>query len=201
MKEWVFAVTGASGAPFAVRLLRELLARGDRVHLVLSTGAAAIVNAEAGLSIDDSSEARLSETLRAAFPEGDLAVWSDRNLHAPVSSGSHRTDGMFIVPCSMKTLGAVAHGLADNLVTRAADVCLKEGRRLVLCPRETPLNAVHLENMMRLARLGVRIVPPVPAFYTRPETLADMIDFVAGKLLDAAGVENELYRRWDGREA
>lgn len=184
--------------PFALPVLDVLLDRGDQVQLILSSGSDAILADETGLRVDLSSEEEALRSLRVRFPRGDLRFHGDRNLYAPVASGSYRADGMFVVPCSMKTLAAIATGLADNLIHRAADVALKEGRPLILCPRETPLSAIHLENMTKLARLGVRIVPPVPAFYHRPASVDELIAFVAGKLLDAAGVENDLYRRWGG---
>jgi len=118
------------------------------------------------------------------------------NLSAPFASGSFRTDGMFIVPCSMKTLSGVANGYTENLIQRAADVTIKEGRRLVISPREMPFSAIHLENMLKLARLGVRIAPPVMGFYHKPRTIEDMVDFAAGKILDLMGIEHDIFRRW-----
>ncbi len=120
------------------------------------------------------------------------------DLAAPVSSGSFKTDGMFIVPCSMKTLSGVANGYTENLIQRAADVTIKEGRRLVMSPREMPFSAIHLENMLKLARLGVRIAPPVMGFYHGPKTIDDMVDFAAGKILDLMGIEHDIFRRWAG---
>jgi 4-hydroxy-3-polyprenylbenzoate decarboxylase len=117
-------------------------------------------------------------------------------MYAPVASGSFKTDGMFVVPCSMKTLAGIANGYADNLIQRAADVVIKEGRPLLLSPREMPFSAIHLENMLKLARLGVKIAPPIPAFYHKPKSLDDMVSFIVGKMLDAFGIEHEIFRRW-----
>jgi 4-hydroxy-3-polyprenylbenzoate decarboxylase len=119
-------------------------------------------------------------------------------MEAPIASGSFKTDGMLIVPCSMKTLSGIANGYANNLIERTADVTIKEGRALLLSPREMPFSAIHLENMLKLARIGVKIVPPVLAFYHKPKKIDDIVDFIAGKILDAVGVEHEIYRRWEG---
>ena len=118
------------------------------------------------------------------------------NMAAPVSSGSFETDGMFVVPCSMKTLSGIAQGYTENLIQRAADVTIKEGRPLLVSPREMPFSAIHLENMLKLARLGVKIAPPVPAFYHQPESIPDLLDFLAGKILDSMGISHNIFRRW-----
>ena len=122
-----------------------------------------------------------------------MATWQP-----PISSGSFKTDGMFVVPCSMKTLAGIANGYASNLIVRAADVVMKEGRKLILSPREMPFNTIHLENMLKLSRMGVTIAPPIPAFYQKPENLDNIIEFVVGKLMDSAGIEHNLFTRWDG---
>lgn len=182
----IVAITGATGAIHAVRLLQALATYPTvETHLVMTRWALANLSAET------------SET------SGDLAelvyqVHSPEDLAAPLASGSFLVDGMIVVPCSMRTLAAVAQGLGDNLVTRAADVCLKEGRRLVLCPRETPLSAIHLENLLKLARLGVRIVPPMPAYYHKPQTIDDLVDHHVMKILDQFGLAKPDARRWTG---
>ena len=122
----------------------------------------------------------------------------DSDLNAPISSGSYKTDGMLVVPCSMKTLSSIASGFAGNLIERAADVSIKEGRKLLLSPREMPFSAIHLENMLKLSRLGVIIAPPVPAFYHKPDSVEDISDFITGKILDSMGIHNGLFKRWGG---
>lgn len=198
MKTWILAITGASGAVFGIRVLEELLAKGIRVHVVISPQAFGIIHSETGYDFRGETDADVQKALSRTFKSDHVIFHPEWDFYAPISSGSYRTDGMLVVPCSMKTLAAVAYGLADSLITRAADVCLKEGRTLLLCPREMPFSAVHLENMLRLARLGVKIAPPVPAFYHKPESLDDIVNFVAGKILDAVGVENDLFDRWGG---
>ncbi len=154
-----------------------------QTHLMVSTPAKQIIEMETGRTLQD------------------LFAWADRfyqaeDMTAPPASGSFLHQGMVIAPCSMKTLSAVAHGYADNLITRAADVTIKEKRRLILLPRETPLSPLHLENMLRLARLGAVIMPPVPAFYHRPQSIADLVAQTTGRILDLLGIENSLVKRW-----
>ncbi len=198
MKTWILAITGASGAVLGIRVLEELLAKGSKVHVLISSQAFGIIHGETGLDFRGETDADTQKALSRAFKSDNVFFHSEGNLYAPISSGSYKTAGMLVVPCSMKTLAAIAYGFADSIITRAADVCLKEGRSLLLSPREMPFSAVHLENMLRLARLGVKIAPPVPAFYHKPESLEDIVNFVAGKILDAVGVENNLFNRWGG---
>lgn len=186
-------MTGASGTPFGLRVLEELLKRAE-VYLIISSNTFPIIKEETGFDWSGDTRAALQQQ----FGTDRLFFYEDAHMEAPVASGSFKTDGMLIVPCSMKTLAGIAGGYANNLIERAADVTLKEGRQLLLCPREMPFSALHLENMLKLARLGVAIAPPVPAFYHKPWSLEDMIDFVAGKLLDRLGVEHELFTRWGG---
>lgn len=190
---FVLAVTGASGAPYARRTLQALVGAGAEVHLLLSKTAVELVRDELGIRLGPPEEwaARL------------LGESSDRvivhridSYHAPLASGGLPIDGMAVVPCSMGRLGSFAAGLSRDLIDRAVEVTLKEGRKLVLVPRETPLSPVALSNMLRLSRAGATILPAMPAFYTLPKTVADMVDFVAGKVLDQLGVPNALFQRY-----
>jgi 4-hydroxy-3-polyprenylbenzoate decarboxylase len=176
----VVAISGSSGAVYGARLLRAL--PPEKV-LIVSPTAGRILELEAGLKMSELS----------ALAD---ATYDDADLFSPTSSGSYRFDAMIICPCSESTIAKIACGIADTLITRTAAVALKERRRLVLVPRETPLNAIMLENELKLARLQVTILPASPAFYPRPASVDEMIDFVVGKVLDALGIENELYKRW-----
>ncbi len=198
MKRYVFAITGASGAPVGLRVLRELV-KGTEVHLLVSSPAFGILRDEAGVDWQGRNEAETGEKIRASLASENVHYWAEKNFNAPVSSGSFPTDGMLVVPCTMKTLAGIAGGYAETLVERAADVTLKEGRTLLVSPREMPFSAVHLENMLKLAALGVKVAPPVAAFYFGPRSVEDMVGFLAGKILDAMGVEHSLYPRWKGK--
>jgi len=192
------ALTGASGMPYGLRLLDCLLAAGCKVQLLYSQAAQVVARQEMAVDLPSRpSEAKAA--LLARFPHADpdkLAVYGREEWFAPVASGSNPPDAMVICPCSMGTLAAIAQGLADNLIERAADVVLKEGRKLVLVPRETPFSVIHLENMLRLARAGACIVPPSPGFYNHPQTVADIVDFVVARVLDQVGVPHTLMQRW-----
>jgi len=195
MKKFVFAISGATGSIIGIRVLRELL-KTSQVHLIISAQSFSIIKEETGIDWNGKTEAGIERKIRKYFNSKKLYYHSEYNLAAPVSSGSYKTNGMLVVPCSMKTLSGIANGYANNLVERAADVTIKEGRALLLCPREMPFSAIHLENMLKLARLGVKIAPPVPAFYHKPQKIDDIIDFIAGKILDSIGVEHKLFKRW-----
>jgi 4-hydroxy-3-polyprenylbenzoate decarboxylase len=192
----VLALTGASGAPYGVRLLEVLLAAGRTVHLTLSDSAAEVIQTELGRRVSP-ERFRLADLLgqEPDFP-GQLHYHDHRNFLAGIASGSFLTGGMVICPCSMGTVAAIAHGLSQNLIHRAADVHLKERRKLVLVPRETPLNLVQLRNLAACVEAGAVVLPAMPAFYTRPRTLQDMIDFVVGRVCDQLGVGHELLKRW-----
>jgi 4-hydroxy-3-polyprenylbenzoate decarboxylase len=177
------AVTGASGVVYAKRLLEELHTKKVETHLVISEAAEKIITQELG-------------TTKESFAKLASAVYRVDDWSSPIVSGSFKTDGMVIVPCSMKTLAGVACGFAENVILRAADVMLKEKRKLVLVPRETPLSTVHLRNMLDLANQGVIIVPAMPAFYHQPKSVEGLVDFVVGRVLDVLGVEHSLYQRW-----
>ena len=196
MKSFIVAISGASGAIYGVRLVEELLKTVDTVYLCVSGPAFSIIKTETGIDWAGKSDSETETKIQKHYASKKIKYFSDTTLAAPIASGSFITDGMFIVPCSMKTLSGIAGGYASNLIVRAADVMLKEGRRLIISPREMPLNAIHLENMLKLARLGVIIAPPVPAFYQKPKDLNDIVDFVVGKILDTAGIEHTLFKRW-----
>lgn len=192
------ALTGASGMPYGLRLLDCLLAAGCQVQLLYSQAAQVVARQEMDVELPSRpSEAKAA--LLARFPHADpdkLAVYGREEWFAPVASGSNPPDAMIICPCSMGTLAAIAQGLADNLIERAADVVLKEGRKLVLVPRETPFSAIHLENMLRLSRVGAVILPPSPGFYQHPQSVQDIVDFVVARVLDQIGVPHALMQRW-----
>ncbi|MEW6740203.1 MAG: flavin prenyltransferase UbiX [Nitrospirota bacterium] len=197
MKRYILAITGASGSIFGVRLLEELL-KVSEVHLVISSNTFSIIKDETGIDwTTESQQSKKTEAImRKYFKTKRLFFYEDKYMEAPIASGSFKTDGMLVVPCSMKTLSGIANGYANNLIERAADVVIKEGRPLLLSPREMPFSAIHLENMLKLARLGVKIAPPVPAFYHQPKNLDDIVNFIVGKILDSFGVEHELFKRW-----
>jgi 4-hydroxy-3-polyprenylbenzoate decarboxylase len=179
----IVAITGASGVVYGKRLLELLREKKVETHLIISKAAERVIKHELGMAKDDVE--------KLADHAYDIDDWS-----APIVSGSFKTDGMIIIPCSMKTLAGIAHGYSDNLVLRAADVTLKEKRRLILVPRETPLNVVHLRNMLALAELGVVVVPAMPAYYHKPKDIDGLVDFVVGKVLDLLGIKHRLYQRW-----
>jgi 4-hydroxy-3-polyprenylbenzoate decarboxylase len=191
------AFTGASGLPYGLRLLECLLAAECRVYLVYSSVAQIVAKQECGLTIPaQPREASRFFAERLGARDAQLTVFGRDDWMAPVASGSNPADAMAICPCSMGTLAAIAGGLADNLIERAADVMLKERRPLVLVPRETPLSAIHLENMLKLARAGAVILPPAPGFYDHPRTVADLVDFVVARVLDQLAVAHTLGPRW-----
>lgn len=186
MARLIVAMTGATGAVFGIRLLSALKECGVESHLILSKWAQRTIEHETSYTVD---QVRSLASVNYAISE----------MGAAVSSGSFQTDGMVVIPCSMRTLAAIAHGNGDHLVHRAADVILKEQRRLVLVAREMPLSAIHIENMLTLARMGVTILPPVPAFYNHPQNINDIVDHIVARVLDQFGIEAELAKRWDGR--
>jgi 4-hydroxy-3-polyprenylbenzoate decarboxylase len=194
------AVTGASGAVYAMRTLAALLERRVHVELIVSDYGRRLLRDELGEQASvDRLVPFLSDRYGAGVGAGTMTVHSNRDLGATLASGSHGCSGMAIVPCSMKTLAAVAHGLSRNLIERAADVMLKERRRLVIVPRETPMSLPQLRNMVLCAEAGAMILPAMPAFYQQPKTLDDLADFIAGKILSALGFEHSLYPAWTGQ--
>jgi len=195
------AFTGASGMPYGVRLLECLLRSGTQVFLLYSQAAQIVARQEMDLALPARpAEAAAFFSERYGAAPGQLQAFGREEWFAPVASGSNPADAMVICPCTMGTLAAVAAGLADNLIERAADVMLKESRKLVLVARETPLSAIHLENMLRLARAGAVILPANPGFYHHPQSAADLVDFVVARVLDHVGVAHTLMPRWgDGK--
>lgn len=181
----IVGITGASGSIYGVRLLEVLKEKGCEVHGVVTKSGWQVLRHECDMK-------------RRALREKVDVLYEIDDIGASIASGSFRADAMVVVPCSMKTLGSIAGGVSDNLLARAADVTMKEGRPLLLVPRETPLHAIHLENMLKLSRLGVRILPACPGFYHRPETLPALIDMLVGKICDQLHVEHDLFARWQG---
>lgn len=207
MAVYLVALTGASGAAYGVRLAEVLLDRGDDVDLIISPSGFLLLKEELGVDCAGLGPASVASklngfmkagrTAEAGGPKrGLLTCLPSDDLTSAAASGSSLRRAMIICPCSMGTLARIAAGISGNLIERAADCVLKEGGRLVFVPRETPLNAIHLENMLKLSRLGAVILPAMPAFYTKPQSIDDMVDFIVGKALDTLGVENELYKRW-----
>lgn len=190
---WVVGITGASGAIYGVRLSQVLLDQGLNVHLIVTDAGWRVLHDELDWNAGKRQE-MLQEHFGGRAGSFDYHLIAD--IGATVASGSFRTKGMVVIPCSMGTLSGIAHGSSDNLLERTADVMLKEGRKLILVPRETPLHAIHLENMLTLSRMGVRMLPAMPAFYNRPRSIDEMVDFLVGKVLDSMDIEHSLYRRW-----
>jgi len=183
MKPLIVAMTGATGAIYGIRLLQVLRENSVEVHLVVSAWAEKTISLET-----DHSPKEVRKLAAKCYPVDDLS--------ASISSGSFPVEGMVIIPCSMRTLAAIAHGMSTNLIVRAADVMLKEKKKLVLLPRETPLNLIHLRNMTSAAEAGAIILPPMPAFYFHPKSIVDIIDHTVGKVLGRLGMENHLFPRW-----
>jgi 4-hydroxy-3-polyprenylbenzoate decarboxylase len=193
------AITGASGALYATRTVAALLEQRCHLEIVVSEYGRRLLHDELG---GRASVTRLREYLVETYGEpaskGTFTILSNKDMGATLASGSHDCEAMVIVPCSMKTLAGVAHGLSRNLVERAADVMLKERRRLVIVPREAPMSLPQLKNMVLCAEAGAMILPAMPAFYQKPKTIADLADFMAGKILSALGLSHELYPKWNG---
>ncbi len=181
----IVGISGATGSIYGIRLLQLLRAKGVNTHLIITATSRKIIVEETAYKVEE-----VEALASAVYDEGDL--------EAPISSGSFRTGGMVIVPCSMKTLSGIAHSYNANLLIRAADVTLKERRRLILVVRETPLHSGHLELMLKASHLGAVILPPMPAFYGRPRTIEDLVDHTVGKVLDLLGMDHHLYKRWGG---
>ncbi|MBN6741729.1 UbiX family flavin prenyltransferase [Acidithiobacillus sp. MC6.1] len=195
------AITGASGAAYGMRLVEVLLTAGVRVYLLISDAARIVCREELDLELPPTAEA-VTRFLNERFgTEPDLlSVYAQDDWFSPVASGSNAAPTMVVCPCSGGTLAAIAHGLSGNLIERAADVMLKEGLKLILVPRESPISTIHLENMLTLARMGVRILPASPGFYHRPQKIEDLVDFIVARILDQLGLPNRIGRRWGDGE-
>lgn len=189
MKKVVVGITGASGSIYGKRLVEELLISGIFTHIICTDNGKKVMKYETGTDLE-----QWVQVLKLQYSHVQLE--DINNLFAGVASGSYKFDAAVIIPCSMGTLAEVSNGLARNLLCRAADVALKENRKLILVPRETPLNAIHLENMLKLSRLNVTILPAMPGYYHKPQTMEDLVDFVVGKVLDCLSVENCLFEKW-----
>lgn len=179
----IVAITGASGVIYGLELIKKL--KEHELFIIVTKNAKKVMKHE------------LEDYDKEIFKLKDFGkVLDTDDMEAPIASGSFKADAMVICPCSMKTLSAIATGFADNLVSRCADVMIKEKRKLILVPRETPLSPIHIENMLKLSKIGVSVLPPCPAFYHKPKAIGDMINFVVGKILDSLGINNNLYKRW-----
>ncbi len=196
----VLGISGASGAVYGFSFLKFFLQNNFKIDLVLSKNASEVALHELelnlkGLDLTQSKEAIL-ELLNCGYFAENLTLWDEANIAANISSGSYKTQGMIIAPCSMGTLANIAAGTSNNLLARAADVTLKERRKLILVVRETPLNTIHLRNMCTLSEIGAIILPAAPGFYQKPKTIQDQVNFILGKTLDVIGIDNELFKRW-----
>ncbi len=200
--ELTVGITGASGTIYAFRTLQLLAASGvvKTINLVMSGTSATVAQVEMGVNLKDTNAEKINEWLGLPEKSKIIRFWRLDNLAAKPSSGSNKQSGMIIVPCSMGTLGAIAGGAGTNLIHRAADVCLKEGRKLVIVPRETPYNAIHLENMLKLAHAGARILPASPGFYHRPKTIEELVEHLCFRILDQFDIPHSKKSEWSGEE-
>ena len=179
----IVAITGGSGVIYGVKLIESLKSLNLETHLIISEWGEKTIKIETNIAIEN------IKNLATQY-------YDNKNMAAPVSSGSFKTKGMVIIPCSMKTLASIANGLDDSLISRAASVCIKEGRKLVVVPRETPLSKIHLENMVKLSELGTTILPAMPGFYFHPNTIDDLLSHIVGKVLDQFDIDNNMFKRW-----
>lgn len=191
MKIIIVGLTGASGSVYFLRLLDFLVQHEWNIHVVASEHGEQVLRHETGMSLPEQVELWNAQ-------KAHVVLEDNNNLFSPIASGSHPCDAMVILPCSVSTMAEIANGITRTLLTRAADVMIKEKRRLTIVPRETPLSAIHLRNMLTLAELGVTVLPAMPGFYHHPETLDDLVHFVVGKTLDSLGIENDAFQRWNG---
>jgi 4-hydroxy-3-polyprenylbenzoate decarboxylase len=187
--KYIVGITGASGSIYGIRLIEELLKSGNEVHIIITASGKKVMTYETEYDLNSLKQHLDTISNKYVFQDID-------NLFAPKASGSFKTDGMIIIPCSMASLGEIANGASKNLLGRSADVCLKERRKLVVVPRETPLSTIHLKNMLTLSEAAAVILPAMPGFYHKPKTLSEAVDFVVGKVLDTLEVENNLFKKW-----
>lgn len=189
MGRYIVGITGASGSIYGVKIIEELIKRNNEVYLVITDNGRKVLEYELEINFEDWLQNIVEKS-------GMLKVCNINDMFSSIASGSFKTDGMVIVPCSMGTLSKISSGIADTLLTRAADVMIKEKRKLILIPRETPLSSIHLQNMLFLSNLNVMIIPPMPAFYERPKTIEDIVNFTVGRILSSLNVDNDLYHPW-----
>lgn len=197
MGKYIVGITGASGAIYGMRLIEECLKAGHEIFLTITKSGRIVIKEELNLDLDlsvDMIEGRLLEYFKVS--KEVFTYYDVDHISSAIASGSFRTDGMIIAPCSMSMVSAIAQGSSNNLLERSADVILKEGKPMILIPRETPLSAIHLENLLKLARLGVKIIPPMPSFYTHPKTIEDIVNNTVGRVLDQLNIEHNLCKRW-----
>ena len=191
MKKIIVGITGASGSSYFLRVMEVLSQQNLEIHLIASEQGSKVLTYETGVILQE-------QALLWNKNKANIILEDNSNLFSPVASGSYRCDAMVILPCSMSTLAEIAAGITKTLLIRAADVMIKEKRKLILVPRETPLSTIHLQRMVELSQLGVTILPAMPGFYGRPQTIDEIINFVAGKVLDSLEIENDCYQRWEG---
>ncbi|MDN5343491.1 UbiX family flavin prenyltransferase [Oceanotoga sp. DSM 15011] len=190
MKKIIIGITGASGSIYAHRIIEELLKLQNEVHIITTQTAEEVIKYEL--------ETDIHHLIQKYEEIGKINFWNNKNLFAPIASGSFDIDAMIIVPCSMGTLAKVSNGISDNLLCRCADVCLKEKRKITLVPRESPLSSIHIENMLKLSKVGVNIVPPMPSFYDKPQKIEDIINNSIGRIIKSIGIKNDIFKKWNG---
>lgn len=201
MKKIIVGITGASGSIYADKLIRQLLKYKNQVLLTVTKAGMEVLKQESGLDIRGCKSEEAAEGIFAEYFNahgGSLRYFDIDRIGAAIASGSFRTDGMVILPCSMATVSSVAHGASGNLLERAADVVLKEKGKLILVPREAPFNTIHLQNLLQLSQCGAQIIPASPSFYHNPGTIDELVDFFTGRILDQLGVEHDFIKRWEG---
>ena len=201
MSAYIIGISGGSAAPYALRLIEVLLRTEQQVKVIVSPAGEKVLEIECGVRLTGSlvdKQDQLRQALDIDKPEDGLELYDHKDVAAPISSGSYPTAGMVIVPCSMGTLGRIANGVSTDLISRAADVMLKERRKLIVVPRETPLSAIHLQNMLTLTQAGATVLPAMPGFYHQPKTIADLVDMITSRILDHLGIDNRIFKRWTG---